>query len=438
VSGPISGTWIKAGSPYVAIDNCTVPAGQTLTIQPGVTLIVGNDLGIDVPGRILAIGTPVEPVVIKGPPSTRWRRIHITYGGGESVFKYCDFSGAQTALSFRIYAVNATMTAAIANCRFSNCSDSGIYGDSEGYGYYSYAENFYYQPTLNLTIKNCRFSSSSYGCRFLAHGLSWWDSWWRVTRYAFASVNPSLANNIFESITLTAASFEIGNCAGNSTAQIINTVISGCSNGVVTVDPYDTTIWNSIIQNCTNGVRRTGSLSSQVGYNCLFGNRTNFTGYPGVFGQIVFQNNNGTPCDVAYNIFQNPACVDSTNLALSASSPCIDAGDPAGAYLDGCFPPSQGTPFNDIGVYGGPYACNWLTNTGTNFSLTAQKFVGVTITPSAAGRYRLEYVDSLVAPPTNGPWTQATNLMLLSTPHTYIDFSSPTTGKRFYRAVLLP
>jgi hypothetical protein len=89
---------------------------------------------------------------------------------------------------------------------------------------------------------------------------------------------------------------------------------------------------------------------------------------------------------------------------------------------------------NDIGLYGGPYAGNWLTNNNTtNFMLSAQKYVGVTINPSTPGQYRLDYTSDLI----NGPWTQATNLMLLSTPWTWIDYNSPTNSKRFYRAVLL-
>jgi hypothetical protein len=61
-------------------------------------------------------------------------------------------------------------------------------------------------------------------------------------------------------------------------------------------------------------------------------------------------------------------------------------------------------------------------------------YIGVTIYPIGPGRYQLDYTSDL----TNGPWFQATNLMLTNTPYTYIDLSSPITPKRFYRAVLLP
>jgi hypothetical protein len=44
VSGDVSGTWTKTGSPYIATDNIRVPPGGSLIIQPGVTVIIGQGL----------------------------------------------------------------------------------------------------------------------------------------------------------------------------------------------------------------------------------------------------------------------------------------------------------------------------------------------------------------------------------------------------------
>ncbi len=198
---------------------------------------------------------------------------------------------------------------------------------------------------------------------------------------------------------------------------------------------------NNIFLQCGTAVEQTGSsgyYNEEIAYNCLYDCSTEFNGFPpGIYGTICCQNARGTNCDLAYNIFQDPLFAETTSYTLSANSPCIDAGNPAGAYLDTSFPPSQGTTVNDIGLYGGPYAGNWLTNAyngKTNFTLVAQKYVGVTINPSPAGHYRLDCTSDL----NNGSWIQVTNVTLLSTPWTYIDLSSPTTGRRFYRAVLLP
>ena len=61
VSGGVSGTWYKTNSPYVVSGNITVPSGQILTIQPGVTVIIGQGLNIACEGAISAIGTAALP-----------------------------------------------------------------------------------------------------------------------------------------------------------------------------------------------------------------------------------------------------------------------------------------------------------------------------------------------------------------------------------------
>lgn len=369
VSGNISGTWTKTNSPYVVIGNCTVPCGQILTIQPGVTVIIGENLGIDVLGQILSVGTVGEQITIKGStPTNRWTRVYVKHGcGAESQFRYCKISDAETGLYLHIYAENAAMTTTVANCSFSNCSSAGICGDSEGWGYVDHqlsgSYNYYFQPSFNASISNCRFAGSQTGCRFIIHGTYWWD-YNSGGHYAVGYANPSIANCIIENVTATGIAFQTGNYPGNSTAKVVNCLLSQCANGVVNKDPYDVTVWNNIITGCGVGVQRTGSLSSQVGYNCFFNNQTDFAGYPvPPFGQIVMANNNGTPCDIAYNILQNPMFVDTTNYYLLPGSPCVDGGDSAVAYGDCSLgsPFSLGTIVNDMGPYGGPGACAWIT-----------------------------------------------------------------------------
>jgi hypothetical protein len=95
-------------------------------------------------------------------------------------------------------------------------------------------------------------------------------------------------------------------------------------------------------------------------FNCLFQNAKNFSGFPGAFGLPLIANNNGTPCDVFYNIFVDPKFTDTNTYRLANNSPSIDAGDPT--IADVCFAISRGSTISDIGAYGGPDACGWLTN----------------------------------------------------------------------------
>jgi len=63
-------------------------------------------------------------------------------------------------------------------------------------------------------------------------------------------------------------------------------------------------------------------------------------------------------------LFMNTSGDISTwDFHLRDSSPCIDAGDPEPCYNDGCRPPAKGAVRNDVGSYGGPCNCGWLSVT---------------------------------------------------------------------------
>ena len=420
VSGSVSGTWAKSGSPYVVTGNLAVPGGQTLTIQPGVTVIIGQGLKVDVLGSISAIGTAAERITIRGANATLyWDTISVSYGIGASSFTNCTISDATNALYLSIngsLAGSVSMNTQILNCVFTNCQGSCISGLAHGTaGGIPYGGIFVYNPILSPKIQNCRFVTSGNGCVFVADGT-------RYSNYgAFdgsGAVNPLIANCVFDGITGSAISYSVGVYPATSHPNVFSNVFTQCA---------------TALQRPASG----SWFDDQVAYNCFFNNTTNFVGYPaGVYGTVGGTNDRGSGCDLAYNIFEDPRFADTVTYALANNSPCIDAGNPAGAYLDTNLPPSEGTTVNDMGIYGGPYAGNWLTdayNGSGTYMLTAKQYVGVTIIPSGAGRYRLDSATDL-----NGPWTQVTNVDLLSTPWTWIDYDSPTTPKRFFRATRLP
>jgi hypothetical protein len=391
VSGNVSGTWTTNGSPYVAIDNCNVPSGQVLTIKAGVTVIIGQNVNFDVNGQILAVGTSTQHIQIKGPSETNcYNRLLVYYGGGgESVFKFCDFSNAARALFLRIYQTSDTMSAEVSNSTFRNCTDSAIYGESEGWAGWtspiSYVNLF---PRLNPTINNCRFSSCVYGGNFNIWGH--WASYGMGGASGNGSASPSLKNCIFENISGVALVGTVGSYAAASSPVIANSLFFNCGNALQVADPFDANMRNCIVVGCTVGIQRSGSLSSQVAYNCFFNNGSSFVGYPTSYLQIVLANGNGTPCDVAFNILQNPQFVDATNYYLSATSPCVDAGDPSGGY-DDCLrgiPFSLGTAVDDMGPYGGPDACAWITTpiiSGQPVSASGCLGQGATLSVAANG-----------------------------------------------------
>jgi len=56
VSGNVSGTWDIGGSPYLMIDDCTVQTGTELIIEPGVEIVIGDSISLNVYGKISANG----------------------------------------------------------------------------------------------------------------------------------------------------------------------------------------------------------------------------------------------------------------------------------------------------------------------------------------------------------------------------------------------
>ena len=92
---------------------------------------------------------------------------------------------------------------------------------------------------------------------------------------------------------------------------------------------------------------------------------------PAGLGELVQTNYNGDSCDCYYNIFLDPLFVDfpNGNYHLTASSPCIDAGDPA-------FPYDPDSTITDMGAF-------WYDQTGvakqpvTKFK--EQAYIGATI-----------------------------------------------------------
>lgn len=466
VSGPyISGNWSTAGSPYIIASDCTVPAGMTLTIQPGTVVWLGQDVSLTVQGLIQAVGTPLQRITFQAPIATqRWRTITVSGADGTNEFRYCDFHNpAESALAFAgnsasdvsycvfqnssngvslsdsadaivsdcsfqnltngisLTAWADTVRARINGCIFTNCVGQAIGGDAR-------CAYWFRDATINLEAKNCLFLNSGTGCTLRTQGL---DQPWAGIGWAYAPIK--LSGNIFRGLSGPAVGLEAGAYTGGAAVSVVNNVIEGCGAGVVVADPFDATIQNCIFKQCSNAVMRSGSLSTMVGYNTFFGNATNFVGYPVNYGQPIIVNRNGTPADLLFNIFTDPLFVSATDLRLQPGSPCVDAGEGSAANYDTYFPPSLGGVINDMGAYGGPNAGRWVAPAPTNvFSLAVVHvpYVSVTINPAEPGHYRLEYANSVG---TNTNWTQLTNLVLSTAPFTYLEpAASPS---RIYRAV---
>ena len=96
VGGPIApGTvWTAAESPYVTTSDIQVPEGVTLTIEPGVTVRLGQYHDIDVSGAIEAMGTEEQPISFEwATEDQHWGTMRLLAGSGPSRITHAVFLG---------------------------------------------------------------------------------------------------------------------------------------------------------------------------------------------------------------------------------------------------------------------------------------------------------------------------------------------------------
>src|ERR1039458_1384795 len=461
LSGNISGNWSPSGNPYIISANATVPGGQTLTIQPGVIVWIGQGISITVNGAISAVGTSPSHITFQAPISSQyWNTVSVN-NSFTNVFNYCDFVNATNAIAFvgtgtsnqitycmftnvvgtalafnnqsgnqalfssfqsvnNVISIaangnNGTNTAIIMNCSFSNCWGQAVSGACNG-------TPGSFGATI-ATINNCSFNEVSSGCSFVLSGYYYYNG------YGYG--NLQLMANIFQNVTNTAISLMQNGNTVSSPATMINNIILNASNGIISQDPWEAMVMDNILVGCTNAVTDTGSLSRNIEYNDFYKNATNFVGYTSDYGTVIIANRNGTPCDLLFNIYQNPQFVSTNNFTLQTNSPCIDAGTPNVAYMDVSFPPSQGTGLLDLGIYGGPLAANWLPVvpiTPAPITLSASRALKLTCNNVvAAGSYQIQSATNLTS------WADYGSRFYMTATSNLVQYVDATNNAGFFR-----
>src|SRR6185369_15596339 len=93
LSGVLGNTTLTAaGEPYQVTGNITVPAGVTLTIEPGATLYVSSAVTITVNGVLNAEGTETRHIRFTRSPgaSSNWGSLDFINAPNESVLSFVD------------------------------------------------------------------------------------------------------------------------------------------------------------------------------------------------------------------------------------------------------------------------------------------------------------------------------------------------------------
>lgn len=124
-------TWTLAGSPYyVTKKEIWINPGVTLTIEPGVQVLLMDQGKMHIYGSLIAKGTPSQHIAFTQiDPYSRWKTIN-HYAGSTSYYRYVDFTIGGKDMAMLHYEGSGTHT--LNNCTLDHSSKHGIYAHGSG------------------------------------------------------------------------------------------------------------------------------------------------------------------------------------------------------------------------------------------------------------------------------------------------------------------
>ncbi len=173
VSGGIfnNTTWTKANSPYIITGDMAVFPQKTLTIEPGVTVKVNDDIKFIIRGQLIAKGQVNDSIVFKSnsnfPTRSKWKGFRIENGlGGRVEVEY--FKGSHAEYFFE---TTANSTGEVLNMSHSELSENkfGIWGTDFSSFSMEITNSYFYDHERAITfcqnalIDSCIFEKGEEG-----------------------------------------------------------------------------------------------------------------------------------------------------------------------------------------------------------------------------------------------------------------------------------
>ena len=404
-------TWTPAGSPYLI--TCDVQV-DSLTIQPGVTVLFLSNSVFQVTGFLHANGTAGAPILFTSTnPAVKWQGIFFQEVAPGSVLVNCVIEGSgnsgvrieQCVVAITNCMIRNNMAphgggininntvpglgeVAISGCTISNNSSilhgggisaiiasgrlklvqssviSNVAGatlalsDPVGGGIRVQGNSILLNCFVGYNSCNGR-GQSFVNCGYASGGGIYSDSGTSNWKNCF------FVGNVAQRITgqnCGAPGYGFGGAvyfdSGQLSMQNCIVVSNICNEGAGIYQAGGTAsiINSTIVGNNTHGVTRVGGTVNCLNSIVYFNNGGNVP-FAGAVNFSYCDVQGGVPPGLG-NKSVNPS-LNFATLRINASSQCIDMGDPNPIYNDLCFPPSRGTAFNDMGAHGGPGACCW-------------------------------------------------------------------------------
>ena len=267
-------TWSPSGNPYIVTDNVVVFEDITLTIEPGVIIKFEYGLGIELRGKLIAIGNATDTITftsnLVSPVQSSWSGITVigTIGieNGQVTMEYCNGEYAATFIDLNL-AYNGPYI--FRHCYFANNFRTNYDGGSP-----------------STLFENCTFESN-----YLGLGYCQFDS---------KVVNSSFINNV----------------NGVEAIKIIDTCFFSGNTGVA-VTPYGATI-NCTIQNNYIGVKGLFNSSNNIFINNTLKNNSIGVEIESYFNGLI----NFTGNTICNNTIYNIQLLGTNNADLSNNCWC--------------------------------------------------------------------------------------------------------------------
>ncbi|RIK09229.1 MAG: hypothetical protein DCC49_06935, partial [Acidobacteria bacterium] len=108
-------TWRRQHNPHIIDENCTIPAGVTLTLEEGVEVRVAPSKSLTVQGTLISSGSTNRPITFDRLSSgSAWRGVAFVPGSDQSSIRHTKFAGAGLSCSqancFPVYVEDSAPT----------------------------------------------------------------------------------------------------------------------------------------------------------------------------------------------------------------------------------------------------------------------------------------------------------------------------------------
>jgi len=223
---PLTGTWPKISEVnYIITGDLTIPAGNELTLGPGVELHFDNNQGMGIYGTLTAIGIPDQEILFTQNGDSTWNHLDF-FDEGHGSFSYCTIEYADNG----IHAAGSGVIAAF-----------HVLLQNNAYGIFSDA-------TSSLTVSNCELLNNSHGI-FATGGTLDLGSTTFTGNTAFGFHGQNVAANLVDGnvvFTDCATGYRVDGVDGLDLSTTMN--VTGSNNvGIHLVDCEGPTIDNQVL-----------------------------------------------------------------------------------------------------------------------------------------------------------------------------------------------